>query len=105
MGVKVVKGASKLKGPGKTNVNNSFYSKEFYQGKIDAAKAGLADVKVPVFTKEKLSTGSTDIPVFGMESKRLSEVHPQMFKGKGDGKGDERTKGTGELNKDLAKAY
>ena len=85
MGVKVVKGASKLKGPGKKNVNNSFYSKEFYQGKIDAAKAGLADVKVPVFTKEKLSTGSTEIPAFGMESKRLSEVYPQMFKGKGDG--------------------
>ena len=32
--------------------------------------------------------------------KQLSEVHPQMFKGKGD----ERTKRAGELNKDLAKA-
>ena len=70
MGVKAVKGDSKLKVPGKTNVNNSLYSKEFYQGKIDAAKAGLADVKVLVFTKEKLSTGSSDIPALGWKLNR-----------------------------------
>ena len=62
--VKLARGGSKVKAPGKSKVNDSPYSKEFLQGKIDAAKAGLADVRVPVFTKEKLSTGSSEINSF-----------------------------------------
>src|SRR5690606_36869916 len=54
------------------------------QGKIDAALAGLGNVKVPVFYKEKLSTGPSDITSIGVEMKSLSEVRPQLFAGKGN---------------------
>ncbi len=90
-GVKVVKGGAGLKGPGKTKVDKSPYSMEFIQRKIDAASAGLGNVKVPVFYKEKLSTGSSDITSSGIEMKSLSEVQPQMFKGKEAANGDKRT--------------
>ncbi|MEI3614498.1 HNH/ENDO VII family nuclease [Pseudogracilibacillus sp. SO30301A] len=90
-GVKVVKGGAGIKGPGKAKVDKSPYSKEFFQRKIDAASAGLGNVKVPVFYKEKLSTGSSDITSSGIEMKSLSEVQPQMFKGKGDGVGSNST--------------
>ncbi|MEI3614496.1 hypothetical protein [Pseudogracilibacillus sp. SO30301A] len=93
-GVKVVKGGAGLKGPGKAKVDKSPYSKEFFQRKIDAASAGFGNVKVPVFYKEKLSTGSSDITSSGIEMKSLSEVQPQMFKGKGDGVEVKGTKGT-----------
>ena len=83
-GVKAVKGGAGLKGPGKTKVDKSPYSKEFTQGKIDAALAGLGNVKVPVFYKEKLSTGPSDITSVGVEMKSLSEVRPQLFAGKGE---------------------
>ncbi|MEI3614491.1 hypothetical protein [Pseudogracilibacillus sp. SO30301A] len=66
---------------------------EFIQRKIDTASAGLGNVKVPVFYKEKLSTGSSDITLVGMEIKSLSEVQPQMFAVKGDGVGNKSTKG------------
>ena len=80
-------------------MNDSPYSKEFLQGKIDAAKAGIADVRVPVFTKEKLSTGSSEINSFGMEMKQLSEVHLQMFKGKGNGKSRGKLNSTKDIYK------
>ncbi|MEI3604988.1 hypothetical protein SPD48_04740 [Pseudogracilibacillus sp. SE30717A] len=93
-GIKAVKGGAGIKGPGKAKVDKSPYSKEFIQGKIDTALAGLGNVKVPVFYKEKLSTGPSDITSVGVEMKSLSEVQPQMFKGKGVGVEVKGTKGT-----------
>ena len=96
-GVKAVKGGAGLKGLGKTKVDKSPYSKEFTQGKIDAALAGLGNVKVPVFYKEKLSTGPSDITSVGVEMKSLGEVRPQLFAVKGDGVGSNIAEGTGNI--------
>ena len=50
--IKLAKRDFKVKALGKSKVNDSPYSKEFSQDKINVAKAGLAHVRVPVFTKK-----------------------------------------------------
>ncbi|UAC48711.1 hypothetical protein K6959_01680 [Bacillus aquiflavi] len=65
LALKGVKGLSSVKSPEKSpKVNNSKpYSKEFIQEKINAAKAELGKVKVPVLYREQLSTGYSSMPI------------------------------------------
>ncbi|SHI01537.1 DNase/tRNase domain of colicin-like bacteriocin [Virgibacillus chiguensis] len=55
------------------------FSGNYYREKVEAAKAGMVKVKMPVFYREKLSTGESTIPILGMERKPLGEIRPQMF--------------------------
>ncbi|MBT2216285.1 HNH endonuclease [Virgibacillus dakarensis] len=86
-GLKGVKAVSKFKGAGKKSPNvagSKFpYSKEFIQNKINAAKEKLG--KVPWLHREVVSTGFSNHSVYGV--KPLSEVKPQWFSVKGEGKG------------------
>ncbi|WP_262421830.1 hypothetical protein [Bacillus aquiflavi] len=98
--LKGAKGLSSVKSPGKSpKVNNSKpYSKEFIQEKINAAKAGMGKVKVPVLYREQLSTGYSSLPIVGMGTKPLGEIRPQMFSVKSEGR-EKITKDTVNLNR------
>ncbi|WP_246234968.1 HNH/endonuclease VII fold putative polymorphic toxin [Bacillus aquiflavi] len=101
--LKGAKGLSSVKSPGKSpKVNNSKpYSKEFIQEKINAAKAGMGKVKVPVLYREQLSTGYSSLPIVGMGTKPLGEIRPQMFSVKSEGR-EKITKDTVNLNRKKA---
>ncbi|MEB5452608.1 AHH domain-containing protein, partial [Virgibacillus pantothenticus] len=75
------------------------FSGNYYREKIDAAKAGMAKVKMPVFYREQLSTGDSTIPIVGMERKPLGEIRPQMFVVKNGGGGKIEAKGAAEVNR------
>ncbi|UAC49576.1 hypothetical protein K6959_07100 [Bacillus aquiflavi] len=67
--------------------NSKPYSKEFIQEKINAAKAGMGKMKVPVLYREQLSTGYSSLLIVGMGTKSLGEIRPQMFSVKSEGRG------------------
>ncbi|WP_077319022.1 TNT domain-containing protein [Virgibacillus proomii] len=79
--VKGVKGVSKLGSGGKSPklTGGKPYSKRYFQEKVNAGKAALSKVKMPVFYREQLSTGYSTIPMIGVGSKPLGEIHPQMY--------------------------
>ncbi|MFU0789012.1 MAG: TNT domain-containing protein [Virgibacillus proomii] len=96
------KGISKVGSAGKSPklTGGKPYSKSYFQEKLNAAKAELAKVKVPVFYREQLSTGYSTIPMIGMGSKPLGEIRPQMFSVKNEGK--DTLKGNGSKRASIA---
>ncbi|WP_199690460.1 AHH domain-containing protein [Roseburia sp. 1XD42-34] len=76
------------------------FSGNYYRKKIEAAKAGMAKVKMPVFYREQLSTGDSTIPTAGMRWKPLGDIRPQMFAVKNGGGGKIEAKGTGSTVND-----
>ncbi|WP_240458699.1 AHH domain-containing protein [Virgibacillus sp. Bac330] len=104
MAVKGVSGVAKL-GAGAARrapklLDSKPFSGNYYLEKVDAAKAGMAKVKMPVFYREQLSTGDSTIPTAGMRWKPLGDIRPQMFAVKNGGGGKIEAKGTGNTVND-----